>query len=130
MLNFYSAISAPMHEHESYEEQLETVEGIAQNLTQLDDSLDAAESRLEELENHHNLAATTIIEHKDKERDMSDSEKDKLFDEMVDEFMSKSNLMQRKVGVLKAKCDDLTKLTSELHFASDKIEALFIKDIQ
>lgn len=61
---------------------------------------------------------------------MSDAEKDRMFDEQVDEFMSKSNLMQRKITVLKKKCEDLTRLTSELHTATDKIEELFIRDIE
>ena len=44
--------------------------------------------------------------------------------------MSKSTMMERKIGVLKKKCNELTTLTSELHYSSDKIEELFIKDIQ
>lgn len=39
-------------------------------------------------------------------------------------------MMQRKIGVLKKKSDDLTKLTSDLHYSTEKIEELFIKDIE
>lgn len=43
--------------------------------------------------------------------------------------MSKSGLMQKKIGVLRKKCDDLTSITEKLHLSMHKIEELFIKDI-
>lgn len=50
LLNMYSSISAPMHEHESYEDQLELVDDIYTNLTEFHIALEAAPERLQELE--------------------------------------------------------------------------------
>ena len=66
VLNFYSAISTPMHEHESYDEQMELVDNIGANLTNLEESLNAAIPTLENLEKVHHLAATTSLEDTDK----------------------------------------------------------------
>lgn len=60
---------------------METVDGIAQNLTSLDDSLDTAVTTLENLGETHHLAAETSNKYADKERGLSSAEKDRAFDE-------------------------------------------------
>ena len=53
-----------------------------------------------------------------------------MFDGLVDDAMSKLGLMTKKINILKSRCDEMIKITRDLHFSAEKVEELFKKDIE
>lgn len=58
------------------------------------------------------------------------AEKQNLFDDAIAEFTTSLNLLKKKFSVVDRKVEDLGKITDDFHFSTDKLEALFVRDIE
>lgn len=48
--NYFYKVTAPLHQHKTFKEQLESIDGMIGNMTMLSDQIDNSKSRLEGLE--------------------------------------------------------------------------------
>jgi hypothetical protein len=56
-------------------------------------------------------------------------EKEELFDDTVQEIISDLKLLNKKIGVVDTKCEELGDITDHFHDSTDKLETLYSRDI-
>ena len=103
---------------------------VMKNLSNLAADMDGASTELIKIENDlHNHANSHFSEY-DKNLRMSDSDRDNLFDDAMADFKQSLKLMRNKFSVIDKKVDDLGQITDDFHYSTDKLEALFMRDIE
>lgn len=60
---------------------------------------------------------------------MKESDKNDLFEDAMAEFKQSLKLVRNKFTVIDQKVEDLGQLTDDFHYSTDKLESLFMRDI-
>jgi hypothetical protein len=91
--------------------------------------MDGAANEMNKIENDLHSHADSHFNEYDRNLKMSDSEKDGLFDDAMVDFKHSLKLVRNKFTVIDQKVEDLGQITDDLHYSTDKLEALFVRDI-
>lgn len=59
----------------------------------------------------------------------TEREKNEMFEDFVQEMKSDLQLLNKKIGVVDTKCTELGDITDHFHDSTDKLEALYARDI-
>ena len=59
----------------------------------------------------------------------SDREKQEMFDDHVQDLLRDLKLLNKKIGVVDTKCEELGDITDHFHDSTDKLEAIYTRDI-
>jgi len=60
----------------------------------------------------------------------TDREKEQMFDDTVQDILYDLKLLNKKIGVVDTKCEELGEITDHFHDSTDKLEAIYIRDIE
>jgi len=61
---------------------------------------------------------------------MPQHEKDSKFEDAMAEFASQINAISKKFGIVDKKLEDMGDLTEDFHKQTDRLEDLYMKDIE
>jgi hypothetical protein len=92
--------------------------------------MDGAAAELNKIENDLHSHADSHFRENDRNLIMSDSEKDGLFDDAMADFKQSLKLVRNKFSVVDRKVEDLGQLTDDFHYSTDKLTALYVRDIE
>jgi hypothetical protein len=129
-LNYYYQVTGPLHTSKNYTEQVELVMSVMSNLSNLASDMDNAAGELSKIENDLNSHANNHFKDYDKNINMKDSERDSLFEDAMADFKQSLKLVRNKFTVIDNKVEELGKITDDFHYSTDKLEALFMRDIE
>ena len=129
-LNYYYRLTDPLHTSKNYTEQVQLVMTIMKNLTFLASDMDGAKSELIAVEMNLHDEADNHLKETDKYLSMDTAEKSGLFEDAVAEFQTSLTLLKKKFDRIDKKVEDLGVMTDDLHLSTDKLEALFVRDIE
>ena len=60
----------------------------------------------------------------------TDREKEQMFDDHVQDLLYELKLLNKKIGVVDNKCEELGEITDHFHDSTDKLEAIYLRDIE
>lgn len=121
-LNFYYSLTSPLHNHKSFDRQLDAVNGVTANMTSLSKDLDFTMGMMETIKNDLNDQAERQFKESDQHLVMGESQKNQIFDDSMGEFQSSLKLIHKKFNALHSKLDGFNTLQEEFHVATDKAE--------
>ena len=77
----------------------------------------------------HNTAKD-YFDANDKHIDMDAGQKATMFDEAMAEFKRSIKLAKSKFSIIDTKMDDVKQFTKDVHLSTDRLEKLYLKDIE
>ena len=103
---------------------------VMKNLTFLASDMDGAQNELLQVESDLHKAANDHFSENDRYMDMNPSQKENMFDEQMAEFTTSLNMVKKKFGIIYKKVEELGAITDDFHYSTDKLEALYKRDIE
>jgi hypothetical protein len=129
-LNYYYQVTGPLHTSKNYTEQYNLVINIMSNLTQLQSDMDGSKLELDRIERDLHDSADSHFRDNDRNLNMDKRQAQDLFDDAISDFQTSLNLVKRKFAVIDKKVEELGEITDDFHLSTDKLEALFVRDIE
>jgi uncharacterized protein Yka (UPF0111/DUF47 family) len=125
-LNYYYDITANLHNSKNHTEQVRLVTNVTQNLHKLDVYIEEAVMELHELKSTNFEPTTKLLE---SYTPPTDREKEEMFDDHVQDLLRDLKLLNKKIGVVDTKCEELGDITDHFHDSTDKLEMIYVRDI-
>ena len=92
--------------------------------------MDEIKNRLDEYEGNLHRSAEDNIQEGDLYMQMSDEQKDELFDEAIVEFEKSLQIALKKLNIMKSKVQDMSEIMQDFKSSTAKLESLYLKDIE
>lgn len=77
----------------------------------------------------HNIAKQSFDAY-DQYINLDQKQKDIMFDDAISEFQKNIKLVRNKIKLLENKVKDLSLFSEEFHKSTEKLESLYLKDIE
>lgn len=117
-LNYYYHLTGPLHNHKTFDQQISQINDIQGNLTGLSGVMDEIKERLDGYENHLHNEAEENIKDGDYYMQMSEEQKNDLFDEAIVEFEKSLQIALKKLSIMKTKVRDMSSIMQEFKDSS------------
>lgn len=129
-INYFYKLTQPLINHKTYDKQMEQLSNLTSNFTALEEGLRITKEKIDEYEKQLHTNADEYFEKNDKNMMMGKDEKDNLFDETMIEWQSSIKMIRNKFNRIKEKMNSVDDFTKTFHETSDKLEKLYLRDIQ
>lgn len=128
-INYYIQVSLPLTSQQSTYNQLESLQKMKANFTELIGSLEEGKNQFATMEQDVNTQAEEHFQATDKYITMSDEEKNKLFEQSTGQMKQSVKLLMGKFSKIKEKIDKITLFSASFHKTVLRLEELYRRDI-
>lgn len=129
-INYYNQITSPLHNHKTFDQQVGLVQDIEKNMTKLSNGMDSVKTQLDDLFGKMHTEADNYFKENDPNMELDTEQKSEMYEDATAELIKSIATIRKKFSVIDRKVEELGEHTDDLHSSTDKLEDLYVKDIE
>lgn len=99
-------------------------------MTKLSNGMDSVKTQLDDLFGKMHAEADNHFKENDPNLELDTEQKSEMYEDATAELIKSIATIRKKFGVVDRKVDELGEHTEDLHSSTDKLENLYVKDIE
>lgn len=129
-LDYFYKLTSPLLNHKTYDKQMEMIEKIRSNVTELIDNIQVSKDALDAYEKELHSNAEGYFKENDKNLKLSENEKNQMFEDTVTDFKQSLKLLRNKFNRVKDKVVEMNDFTKGFKEGVVKLEQVYLMSIK